>query len=380
MIEADFLIIGGGMAGASAGYFLSEHGRVVVLERESQPGYHTTGRSAALYSETYGNPVIRALSSGGRPFFENPPAGFAESHLLTRRGALYLGNASQIESLDRSAEQGKALVDSVYRMDSADVLKTIPLLRPDYVAGGVMEPDAMDIDVHGLHMGFLKGIKSGGGQVVTDSDVAGLVLGDDGTWTVDCGTEMYRSPVVVNAAGAWCDDIASLAGADRVGLVPKRRTVIQFAPPADAAIDGYPACIDVDEEFYFKPDAGTLLGSPADETPSPPCDAQPEDLDVAVCVDRITKAADIDIRQIRHRWAGLRSFVADKTPVVGFDSDKAGFFWLAGQGGYGIQTAPALGRLAASLAVEQGIPGDLRDRGVTEAALSPRRYQAADGA
>jgi D-arginine dehydrogenase len=378
MESVDYLIIGGGIAGASAGYFLADHGSVLILEQESQPGYHTTGRSAALFSETYGNRVIRGLSAAGRSFFESPPTGFADHPLLTPRGALFIGRADQTDRLDEAAEEGRALTESVRRMDADEVLATIPSLRPDYVAGGVIEPEAMDIDVHALHHGFLRGLRAKGGRVVTDAPVTGLSrIG--GGWDVATRASDFRGTVVVNAAGAWCDAVAELAGAGPVGLVPKRRTIIQFDAPAGLNIDGWPMCGDIDEEFYFKPDAGRFIGSPADETPSPPCDAQPEDLDIAICVDRITQAADFHIPRIKSSWAGLRSFVADKTPVVGFDPRAEGFFWLAGQGGYGIQTAPSMGRVAAALATGGDIPDDIQARGVTAAALDPARSQAAAG-
>lgn len=366
------------MAGASAGYFLADHGHVVVLEQESQPGYHTTGRSAALFSETYGNRVIRALSAAGRPFFEAPPEGFADHALLTPRGAMFIGRADQTDRLDETAEEGRAMTESVRRIDADEVLATVPALRADYVAGGVLEPDAMDIDVHALHHGFLRGLRAKGGRVVTDAMVTGLAHDSDG-WAVETKSGPVRGRVLVNAAGAWCDAIAEMVGIDPVGLVPKRRTIIQFDAPDGTAIDGWPLCVDVDEEFYFKPDAGRFIGSPADETPSPPCDAQPEDLDIAICVDRITRAVAFDIPRIKGSWAGLRSFVADKSPVVGFDGGAEGFFWLAGQGGYGIQTAPAMGRLAAALATGDGVPDDLQARGVTAATLDPARCRATGG-
>lgn len=378
MESVDFLIIGGGIAGASAGYFLADHGDVVVLEQESQPGYHTTGRSAALFSETYGNRAIRGLTAAGRPFFESPPEGFADHPLLVPRGAMFIGRADQAERLDEAADEARALTESVRRIDADEVLATIPSLRPDYVAGGVVEPEAMDIDVHALHHGFLRGLRAKGGRVVTDALVTGLSR-SGGSWDIATRSGDFRGTVVVNAAGAWCDVVAALAGADPVGLVPKRRTIIQFDGPDGVSIDGWPLCVDVDEEFYFKPDAGRIIGSPADETPSPPCDAQPEDLDIALCVDRITQAADFSIPRIKTSWAGLRSFVADKTPVVGFDPRAHGFFWLAGQGGYGIQTAPSMGRVAAALATGGDIPDEIQARGVTAAALDPARCQATVG-
>ena len=372
--EFDFLVVGAGMAGASAAYYLAPLGRVAVLERESQPGYHTTGRSAALFSETYGNATIRGLTTGGRGFYLDPPAGFAEHPLLAPRGALFIGRDDQIPKLDAAvAEIGD--LDRLTRLDAAEVRALVPALKADYVAGAVFEPAAMDIDVNALHQGYLSGLRAEGGALVTDADVTGAEF-DDGRWRVETAAGAFRAPVLINAAGAWCDAVARLAGAAPVGLVPKRRTIITFDPPAGVDVSRWPLVVDVDENFYFKPDAGRLLGSPADETPSPPCDAQPEELDIALAVDRIERATELRIGRILNRWAGLRSFVADKSPVAGFDDRREGFFWLAGQGGYGIQTAPGLGRAAAALARGQPIPADLQDLGVAERDLAPHRLRA----
>ena len=373
MDSFDYLVIGAGIAGASAGYGLAAHGRVALLERESQAGYHTTGRSAALFSETYGNAIIRGLSVGSRGFFRAPPEGFAAHALLSPRGALCVGRADQLAKLDAAAEEGRRLVASVRRIDRHEARNLVPALRPEAAVGAVFEPEAMDIDVHALHHGFLRGLKARGGRLITDAEVRGLAR-RSGTWVVETPAGGFTTPVLVNAAGAWCDEIAKLASARPVGLVPKRRTVITFDPPADHASEGWPLVVGIDEDFYFKPDAGQMLGSPADETPSPPCDARPEELDVAIAVDRIQAAADLTITRIRHSWAGLRSFVADKTMVAGFDPACDGFFWLAGQGGYGMQTAPAMSRLATALATGAAVPPDLQDLGVTAAALAPERF------
>jgi len=368
----EFIVIGGGIAGASAAGFLAERGRTLLLEREPQPGYHSTGRSAALYSEAYGNASIRALTTGAKPFFLAPPAGFAEHPLLTPRGAMFIGRADQGERLDRTAAETSLLQRSIRRIDAAEARRICPALRPDYVAGAVLEPEAMDIDVHALHQGFLRRLRAAGGRVATDAAARGLSR-ERGVWRVATTAGEFHGRVAVNAAGAWADEVAALAGAAPVGLVPKRRTAILFAPPPGQAIERWPLVVDVDETFYFKPDAGKLIGSPADETPTPPCDVQPEELDVALAVERIQQAAELPIGRIERRWAGLRSFVADKTPVVGFDDRAEGFFWLAGQGGYGIQTAPSMGRLAGALASGENVPADLAALGVTAAALAPRR-------
>ena len=373
-ISFDFIVIGGGIAGASAAYFLSQHGRVVVLERESQPGYHSTGRSAALYTEAYGNETVRALTSGGRRFFLEPPAGFTDSPILSQRGAMFIGRADQMEALAATVADASALVPSVRQIGAADAREIIPALREDYVAGAVMEPEAMDIDVHALHQGFLRGARAEGGELVVNAEVEGLSRTGDG-WRVATKAGEFTGAVVLNAAGAWCDEVGALAGAAPIGLVPKRRTAIHFRASGDYDPDAWPLCVDVDEEFYFKPDAGKLIGSPADETPMPPQDIQPDEMDIAIAADRIMQATHLNVERIEHRWAGLRSFVEDKTLVAGFDDKLPGFFWVAGQGGYGIQTSPSMGRVVAALATGNEIPGDLQDFGVGKAALSVERLR-----
>ncbi len=378
MTHFQFAIVGAGMAGASAGYFLADEASVVVLEREDQPGYHTTGRSAAIYSEAYGNATIRALTSGGRAFFTAPPAGFAETPLLTPRGALFIGRTDQEASLQRAASEASGLVDGIRRLDADEACAMVPVLRRDYVAGAVLEPDATDMDVNAIHQGFLRGLRARGGEIRTRAEVAGLDR-RNGHWSVRiAGGGEITADILVNASGAWGDTLAGLAGVAPVGLVPKRRTAITLPAPGDFGDSrSWPLTIDADEQFYFKPESGHLLASPADETPMPPCDVQPEDLDVAILVDRLQQATHLSVPRIERRWAGLRSFVADKSPVVGFDARVDGFFWLVGQGGYGIQTAPSMGRVAAALALGREIPEDLRNWGVRADALAPTRLTPA---
>jgi len=377
MDNYDFIVVGGGIAGASAAYELAAHGRVLVLEREGQPGYHTTGRSAALFVQTHGPSVIRALARGAKNFFLDPPAGFAEHPLLTARGMLLIGRADQSASLEQSFAQSSRHVAGMRRLDVKEACELVPLLKEDYLVGAVLDPEAMDMDVHAIHWGFIRGMRARGGKLVTSAELQGLERnsGDKGSkWIARTTAGDFAAPVVVNAAGAWCDKVGAMAGAGAIGLVPKRRTAFIFDPPAGAEIAKWPSVIDVGEEFYFKPDAGKFLGSPADQTPMEPCDAQPEDFDVALAVDRIQRAARIPVTHISRKWAGLRSFVADGCPVVGYDPLVEGFFWLAGQGGYGIETSPSMGRLTASLALRRGVPSDLAGQGVTEGAVSPARF------
>jgi D-arginine dehydrogenase len=378
MTSCDFLIIGGGIAGASAAFELAATGHVVLIERESQPGYHSTGRSAALYSETYGNPTVRALTVGSRPFYDAAMAsGFSEHPVLTPRGVLLIGRDDQRASLERSFQAGSVLTPTVRMLNDVETLKLAPMLRPDYVAGAVWEPDAMDMDVHAIHQGYLRGLRARSGQIVTDAELIGLTR-HDGLWHAETRAGSHSAPWVINAAGAWADAVAALAGLAPIGLVPKRRTVITFDPtriPAQADLPHWPMVCDVDETFYFKPEGGRLLGSPADATPSEPCDAQAEELDIALTVDRIERASLFTVRRISHRWAGLRTFAPDNFPVVGPDPGAQGFFWLAGQGGYGIQTAPAMARTAAGLLTSGQVPEDLAALGVTAADLAPERLR-----
>nr|WP_281390070.1 FAD-binding oxidoreductase [Azospirillum tabaci] len=373
------MIVGGGMAGASAAYELAAHGSVAVLERESQPGYHSTGRSAALYTQTYGHPVVRALTVASWDFYTNPPEGFSEHPLLTPRGVLLIGRADQTAALDRDFAEGRRLTPTVERLDRAQALARAPFLKADYVDGAVWEPTAMDMDVHAIHSGYLRGLKARGGRLVTDAGVTALER-RDGLWIATTPAGLFTAPILVNAAGAWADGLAGMAGVRPVGLVPKRRTAVTFDPVFDDAADtaglaGWPMIIDVDEQFYMKPESGRLLLSPADETPVEPCDVQPEELDIAVAIDRMEQAVRFSVRRITHKWAGLRSFVADKVMVVGYDESADGFFWLAGQGGYGIQTAPAMGRTAAALVTGSGLPVEVAALGVREEDLAPARLR-----
>jgi D-arginine dehydrogenase len=370
---SDFIVIGAGIAGASVAAMLAEEATVVLLEREDHPGLHSTGRSAALFSEIYGNEAVRALSRASRPFFVDPPAGFSTTALVKQRGSLFLASEAQLDKLEAFA----ALPDiapMTRRLSAAEMIELCPVLRPEFIAGGLLEPASTDIEVHELHQGYLRLFKQRGGTLVTEAEVESLDAADGG-WTVQAGSQTLHAPVVINAAGAWADAIATLAGVAPIGLQPYRRTAVLVDPPEGAAIEHWPMMIDIDEEFYVKPDAGLLLVSPADETPMDPCDVQPEELDIATAIYRAEEAMALDVRRTKRSWAGLRSFVADRTPVVGFDPDADGFFWLAGQGGYGIQTAPALARAAAALALRRDLPADLLAEGVRRADIAPDRLR-----
>jgi D-arginine dehydrogenase len=370
--KTDVLIVGAGIAGASAAYFLAPHAKVLLLEREGQPGYHATGRSAAMYSETYGNAVVRAITTASKSFYFNPPSGFSDYPLATPRGSLLVGTAADKDALRQALESMRAVVPNIEWWTQADILRRVPVLRPESAVYGVYEPDAMDLDVHAIHQGFLRGAKSAGAQLVCDAGVSQIGF-EAGLWCVSTPAGRFCAPVLVNAAGAWCDELAMLAAVKPVGLSPKRRTAFTCEAPDGYDISRWPLVIDAQESFYFKPDAGMLLMSPANEDPVMPQDVQPEELDVAIAVDRIETAARLQIRQVRRKWAGLRSFVADKSPVLGFAPDAPGFFWLAGQGGYGIQTAPAMGELAAALLRGLPVPAAMVDLGLSAADVAADR-------
>jgi len=371
MNHADVIVIGAGIAGASVAAHLAEAQRVVLLEREDRAGYHSTGRSAALFTEIYGNTVIRSLTRASRKFLFEPPAGFADGPLTRPRGCLYIATQTQLRSLRDFA----ALADvapATRPLEVREAIALCPILREDYVAAALIEPDSSDIDVSALHQGYLRLFRRRAGRLVTNAPVEALERGAR-DWTVSAGTERFTAPLVVNAAGAWADEVAALAGLTRVGLQPRRRTAVLVDVPPGMDVGGWPFVNDVDEQFYFKPEAGSLFLSPADETPVEPGDAQPDEWDVAAAVERVEAATTLQIRRLKARWAGLRTFAPDRTPVVGYSGERDGFFWLAGQGGYGIQTAPALSRAAAALILESPLPEGLQ---ADLAALSPGRFGA----
>jgi D-arginine dehydrogenase len=370
MRSFDFLVVGGGMGGASVGYELARDGAVALLEREAHLGFHSTGRSAAILMETYGNGPVRALTTGSRRFYEAPPDDFSAEPLVSRRGALVLAEAADAPRLRALHQAMLPLVSTVEVIGAEDLRRLVPCLAPERWAAGLLEPGAVDLDVHAIHQGYLRGLRARGGVVVTGAEVH-RVERVDGTWTVHGPAGAYSAPVLVDAAGAWADELAELAGAPRVGLVPRRRTVILVDGPGDVA--AWPLVIAVDETFYFKPESSRLLVSPCDETVSEPCNAAADDYDVAVAVDRLEAATTLRVRHVSHRWAGLRSFVADRTPVVGPDPACDGLVWLAAQGGYGIQLAPALARACRALCLGEGLPADLVAAGLGPGDLSPRR-------
>lgn len=367
----DVAIVGAGIAGASLAYELAAHGRVLLLEAEPRAGYHATGRSAALFSETYGNGIVRALSGASREFLENPPDCF-ERPILTARGAIHIGSDAHADQLRAFAADCQKVQPSVHMIDRGDIAALVPILKPACAAVGAYEPDAREIETARMHGGFLRGFKQRGGELVVDERV-GAVRRDGTQWHIDTPRRRIAAKVIVNAAGAWADELGAAAGIGKLGLEPLRRTAVIVAGPDATDVRSWPMVIDADEQFYFKPDADRLLVSPADETPSPPVDAMPDDLDIAVAVDRFENATTHAVRRVEHSWAGLRTFAPDRSPVVGFDPRGAGFLWFAGQGGYGFQLAAALAQAGAALVNGQPLPASIARHGITPEMLGPAR-------
>lgn len=376
--STDIVVIGGGMAGASVAAELAAHASVVLMEREAFFGYHATGRSAASFSENYGSALIRRLAIAGRSFLESPPAGFSPTPLMAPRGMITIARDDQRAQLAAELEKARILVPAIRPISPGEAVAAVPVLRPDYVAAAFLETGACEIDVDALHQGYLRAAKALGARLCTDCPVTAIAR-RGGLWEVSTeqGT-MTRAPVLVNAAGAWADTVAGLAGLAPLGLTPFRRTAFIVDVPEGVSPAGWPLINDVDEAFYFKPDVGRLFVSPGDATPSPPMDAFAEDIDVALGVERLESATTLRVRRIRRSWAGLRTFAPDRAPVVGMAGK--GFFWLVGQGGYGIKTAPALSRTAASLILHGTFPSELADLGISPAELSPGRFANAGAA
>ncbi len=371
--RADFLVIGAGIAGASVAFELAgRNAQVIVLEREPRAGMHSTGRSAAIFSEIYGNNPVRALSRATRKFLFEPPPGFTDVPLVSPRETLFIAPPDQVAAL-RAMRTEPDVAAGTRRMTSEAALARVPILRQEFVAEALLEPEANDIDVSALHEGFLRGARKRGATLVTDAAI-GAIERRGGEWIVRTPGANYAAPVLINAAGAWVDEVALMAGVKPLGFEPKRRTVVTFDVRPDLKIADWPLVIDAEETFYFKPDAGRILLTPADETPSPPCDAQPEEIDIARAIDRFETLTTERVRRIAAKWAGLRTFAPDRTPVVGFDTAAEGFFWLAGQGGYGMQTSSAMARTAAALAAGEPVPADIAAHGVMASALTPRRF------
>lgn len=349
--EFDIIIIGGGIAGAAAGAELSSSARVLILESEEQPGYHATGRSAAFFTTTYGNELSRKIGTVVKPFFCNPPADLTEAKLLHPRDSIFVAKESQLEKL----EGLKAMLgDDVSSISADEICQRVPILKSERVEAGLLDQTGGELDSDTLFQAYLRKFRKNKGVMQCRSEVQSLSR-EGGIWHVEARNETYTASTVINAAGPWADSVANLAGLEGLGNKPLKRTAILLEVPDHSDISNWPMIVDVGAELYFKPDAGLVMVSPADEISSPACDAQPDELDVAITVDRFMTETSVQVRRVNHQWAGLRTFTDDRNPVVGFDSRSEGFFWLAGLGGFGIATAPALAKLTAYL-IEKTVP------------------------
>ena len=354
MKSADILVLGGGIAGLSAAAALARQASVIVLEAEEQIGFHSSGRSATMIHYALGDRLVRALTLASRPFFDSPPDEFSEIPLGYRMPVLIHAREDERAALD-TLEAELAPFAKVDALDAKGVHELCPLLKRDGQFG-LADRNGMKIDPHALLQSNLGELRRAGGELRTGCRAGGIAH-EKGLWTVTTEKgENFSSPIVVNAAGAWADVVAKLAGVQPIGLQPKRRTIITFDAPPGALLNGLPFAKTVGDELYFAPESGRLFASPMDEVLSDPCDAQPDEYEVALAAFRMEERTTVKVERIHSRWAGLRSFTPDRHPVVGFAADAEGFFWLAGQGGFGLQTSPAMAAIAASLIANQPWP------------------------
>lgn len=350
--QYDFAVIGAGVAGLSVAARLSEHASVVLLERESQPAYHSSGRSAAVYIEGYESHLVADLTRASRTFFFQEPGAFCEHPLLHPLGGLTFASAEQEASFEDHLATWLPGNADLHEISVNEAIKRLPILNPAWVKRVCYDPSMQGIDVHELLTGFRRQLKGCGGELLLGQEVSALHRSDNG-WVIDTmasgvadrSQQEIRASVLVDAAGSWCENVAALAGLPAVGLTPMRRTAVMCSLPEEGR--RWPMAHDCDHTVYFKPDAGALMVSPADEHPSAPCDAQPEDIDVAIALERFQQVTTMTVDRVQHTWAGLRTFAPDRNPVVGRDPLLENFYWLGGQGGFGVQTSPALSRLAA---------------------------------
>ena len=369
----DIAIIGGGIAGLSLAYFLSPHRSVVVLEREEALGYHSTGRSAAEFTLRDNAPLVNALARASHAFMANPPESFAAVPLLVARGSIMFGAEDKAALVRERFEQTKALGVAVEWLDEAALLARAPIMNPAYVAAAYFDPDYWDIEVDALLQAYARHARHNGARVLERRPFTGARR-EGGRWLIEAGSETLCAGVLVNAAGGWADTVASLSGVRPLGIVPHRRTAVTVDLPADVDAGRLPEMNEIEDTFYFKPEGGRLLASPADATPCEPADVQPEEIDVAYAAHYVEEATTLSVRRVFRSWAGMRSFSADRLPVVGPATDEPSFFWLAGQGGYGILTSPALGSLAAALLTESPVPEPLAREGIAAGTFSPARF------
>ena len=369
---SDILVIGGGIAGLSAAAALSRHARVTVLEAEDQIGFHSSGRSATMLHYFLGDRLVRALTLASRGFIENPPDDFTDVPLGHAMPVLIHAREDEREALDALEVEIRRFAD-LDRLDSAGVHALCPLLREDAVHG-LVDRNAIRLDAHAMLQGNLRQLRGRGGDLHTGTRVSRIER-TGGNWTVTTeGGAEFTAPILVNAAGSWADRIASLASVQPLGLEPKRRTIITFDAPPGTKLEGLPFAKTIPDELYFAPESGRLFASPMDEVPSEPCDAQPDEYEIALAAYRMEERTTVEVRQVHSKWAGLRTFTRDRHPAVGFAPDGEGFFWLAGQGGFGLQTSSAVAEIAASLIEGGAWPVE----GVSAEELSPGRLVSQD--
>jgi D-arginine dehydrogenase len=375
----DVVIVGAGIAGAALAWQLVQPGpaqrSVLLLERESQPGAHATGRSAAMFMQSYGSPQGRALTRASRAFYAEPPEGFAATPLLGERGALYVALPGQQALLAALQAELAAAGGGVERLGADDALALVPVLRRERVHGALFEADARDIDVHALHQGYLRGARRAGATLWLDAELARATHGARGWQVALVDGRMLHARTLVDAAGAWADEVARRCGLRPLGLQPRRRSAFTFDAPAGTDCARWPVVAGIDEAegWYFKPDAQRLLGSPANADVVPAHDVLPEAIDIATAIARIEHVSTLTIRRPASTWAGLRSFAPDDELLIGFDARVPSFFWLAGQGGWGIQSAQGAAQLAAALLAHAPLPAGLAAHGVSADAVAPAR-------
>ncbi len=372
---ADFLVIGGGIAGLSAAARLARHGKVILLEGEAALGYHSSGRSAAFYHFGLGNPLIRGLTAWSRPFLDTPPAGFSETPIATPKPALFIATQAMRAELETLGAEMRRFTDTVEEADQAQMKALCPALRfdgDDPIVAGLIDHGGRGLEADALLQGFARQARSAGSVLVRQRIARLERVGN--IWQATTETnEVFEAPIIVNAAGAWADHVAQMAGVAPIGLQPKRRTIIVFDPPEGMSVRDWPFIKTPGDVFYILPQGNRLLACPNDETDSPACDAQPEEDDIALAAHRVELFTTLQIPRIARKWAGLRSFVKDRMPVAGFASDAEGFFWLAGQGGFGLQTSPALAAITEALVTGRAWPEGLAALGVTPEAVAPTR-------
>ena len=368
----DFLVIGGGIAGVSAAYHLAEHGSVTVLEMEKLCGHHSTGRSAAIFSEHHGPKIICDLALASKSFFEKPYEGFTESPFLSERGLIFTGDNTQKESLENMLASSREGDGSLTKIAPEKIKELVPIINTDAISYGVYYKGAREIDVHAVHQGWIKGLKKRGGNIQTSQDLQSATF-SDGLWHVKTRKDKFTARYIINASGAWADVIADRCGIQKIGLVPKKRTVITV--PIEQSYDDYhwPMVVFSDNKLYFKSENGAIMASPMDETIVDPMDAWADDMDMAVTADLVEKRTTLSVSRLTNYWAGLRSFVFDDVPVVGPAPENENFIWLAGQGGYGIKTCDSLGRITAALTLGKDLPQDIQDLGITKQDLGAAR-------